>query len=169
MERVWVFDRLAVSVTRVDFLDPEVAGTSDARERGVRIEVRPAVWRATGSIYASNTCELHPAVCRVDFLESSPGAADRMHWHPQMQDGEPGDRTFDVGMPADPVAWLARFWETLDEFLAGAGEAEPTPGDLRGVRAATDDIGSAVAHGLAWAREPWPEVVHDARGMAPVA
>jgi hypothetical protein len=168
VEQVWVFDRLAVSVTRVDFLDPEVAGAPDGRERGVRIEVRPAVRRAIGSIYASDSCELRPAVCRIDFLESSPGAADRMHWHPQMRDGEPGERTFDLDMPADPVAWLARFWESLDEFLARARQAEPTPGDLRGVRAATGEIGSAVAQGLAWAREPWPEVVHDGRGMAPV-
>jgi hypothetical protein len=168
VDRVWVFDRLAVAVTCVDFLDPEVAGIRDARERGVRIEVRLAVRHAAGSIYASDACELRPAVCRIDFLESSPGAADRMHWHPQMQGGEPGDRTFDVDMPADPVGWLAGFWETLGEFLDRAGAAKPTPGDLHGVRAARDEIGAAVARGLAWARQPWPDVVHDERGMAPV-
>lgn len=175
MERVWLFDRLAVSVRRVDFLDPELVGTSDVRERGVRVEVRPVLRRAAGSIYASDRWELRPAVCRIDFLESSPGAADRVHWHPQMQGGEPGDRTFDVDMPADPVAWLARFWERLHEVLpgsgsgSGSGEAEPTPDDLRGVRAAAEEIGAAVALGLVWAREPWPEVAHDERGMAPVA
>jgi len=41
MEQAWVFSTLAVTVTTVDFLDPAVAGEPDARERGVRVEVRP--------------------------------------------------------------------------------------------------------------------------------
>jgi hypothetical protein len=82
MERVWVFDNLAVAVRRVDFLDPAVADEPDARERGVRIEVRPVPARNQGTIYVSDATALEPAVCRIDFLESAPGAADRMHWHP---------------------------------------------------------------------------------------
>jgi len=42
VERWWVFEQLTVSVARVDFLDPAVASEHDARERGVRVEVRPA-------------------------------------------------------------------------------------------------------------------------------
>src|SRR6187402_1645793 len=41
MERSWTFDRLAVTMRRVDFLDPALAGQPDARERGVRVEIKP--------------------------------------------------------------------------------------------------------------------------------
>ena len=37
MERLWTFDRLAVTMRRVDFLDPALAGQPGARERGVRV------------------------------------------------------------------------------------------------------------------------------------
>jgi hypothetical protein len=168
MERLWVFDHLAVSVTRVDFLDPDIAGTQDARERGVRIEVRPVSSTAAGSIYASDPQALRPAVCRIDFLESSPGAADRMHWHPTMQDGEPGDRTFENAMPPDPVGWLRAFLGDLGTFLERSDLADiaVTAADLDAVRAATGEIGTAVQDGLDWARQPWPDVLHDSRGMA---
>ena len=168
MERVWVFDRLAVSVARVDFLNPAVAGEPDARERGVRVEVRPVVSAAAGSIYASDSKTLQPAICRIDFLESAPGAADRMHWHPTMHDGEPGERTFEPAMPPDPVAWLTTFLHDLGGFLDRAGVPGVREMDLDSARAAAQEIGAAVEGGLAWARTtPWPDVEHDERGMAP--
>lgn len=166
MERVWVFDRLAVSVQRIDFVDPAVAQEPDARERGVRIEVRPVATDSSGSVYASWTRTLEPGICRIDLLESSPGAADRMHWHPHMQDGEPGDRTFDTDMPPDPVGWLLSFLQDgLRHFLSrsGVGNIER---DLDAIRGASDEIAMAVGLGLVWAREPWPEAEHDERGMA---
>jgi hypothetical protein len=169
MERVWVFDHLAISVARVDFLDPAVAEEPDARERGVRIEVRPVTTQAAGSIYASDAAALRPAICRIDFLESAPGAADRMHWHPTMHDGEPGERTFEPAMPPDPVGWLTTFLYDLGDFLARAGveSSDETAGDLEPIRASAQEIGAAVEGGLAWARtSPWPEVEHDERGMA---
>jgi hypothetical protein len=168
MERVWVFDRLAISVLRIDFVDPAVAEEPDARERGVRIEVRPVTTTATGSIYASWTRTVRPGICRIDFLESSPGAADRMHWHPDMRDGEPGDREFDTTMPPDPVGWLTAFLrDGLGDFLARAG-VTGVDSDVAAIGEHTTEIGSAVEAGLAWAREPWPEVEHDERGMATV-
>jgi hypothetical protein len=169
MERVWVFDHLAISVARVDFLDPAVADEPDARERGVRIEVRPVRSTATGSLYASDATSLDPAICRIDFLESAAGAADRMHWHPTMQDGEPGERTFEPAMPPDPVSWLTTFLHGLGDFLDRAGfeKADQAAGDLEPIRATAQEIGAAVEGGLAWARtSPWPEVEHDERGMA---
>jgi hypothetical protein len=168
MERVWVFERLAVAVERIDFLDPAVASEPDARERGVRIEIRPVSTSAVESIYASATRTLEPAVCRIDFLESAPGAADRMHWHPDMADGEPGDRTFDRSMPADPTGWLTTFLrEGLTGFVAAARTPTGEPGaDLAAIGATAAEIGQAVNAGLVWAREPWPEVEQDERGMA---
>jgi hypothetical protein len=166
MERVWVFDRLAISVARIDFVDPAVAHEPDARERGVRIEVRPVSTAAEGSIYSSPSATLQPAVCRIDLLESAPGAADRMHWHPDMRDGEPGGRTFDQDMPPDPVGWLTTFLRgRLDDQRLRAGLSD-VQGDLDAIRDTAEEIGTAVAVGLAWAREPWPDVAHDERGMA---
>ncbi|MDX6360835.1 MAG: hypothetical protein QOH37_3889 [Nocardioidaceae bacterium] len=172
MERVWVFGRLAISVARIDFLDPAVADTADPRERGVRIEVRPATSGAEGSIYASPTTILEPAVCRIDFLESAPGAADRMHWHPEMHGGEPGSRTFDVDMPADPVGWLSAFLLDLGGFLARAGvpDVGTMSHDLEEIRATAPEIGADVEAGMVWARRtPWPEVERDERGMPALA
>ncbi len=168
MERVWLFERLAVCVAWIDFLDPELAGGPDVRERGVRIEIRPLGSASGGSVYASPTRVLDPAVCRIDLLESRPGAADRMHWHPAMRDGEPGDRTFDPEMPPDPVGWLTSFLrDRLEGFLAGTGLPDVgRAGDVAAIRDAAPEIGAVVEDGLAWARAtPWPEVERDERGM----
>ena len=48
MERSWTFDRLAVMMRRIDFLDPALAGQLDVRERGVRVEIKPAQTQARG-------------------------------------------------------------------------------------------------------------------------
>ena len=149
MERVWVFDDIAITVERIDFLDPALVGQPDARERGVRVEVRPVHAGRAGSVYASATTTILPGVYRIDLLESRPGAADRMHWHPAMHGGEPGGRTFDADLSADPLAWLGR---KLSEH--------------EGVGAHVGEIVAEAGRGLAWAREPWPEVVHDERGLA---
>jgi hypothetical protein len=168
MERAWVFDRLAISVLWIDFLDPAVADRPDPRERGVRIVVRPVTTAMGGSIYASSTRTIRPGICRIDFLESAPGAADRMHWHPDMRDGEPGSRTFDTAMPPDPVGWLTTFLrEGLGDFLSSAGMRD-VDDDLAAIREVAHEIGTAVGAGLARARQPWPDVEHDERGMATV-
>lgn len=168
MERVWVFDRLAISVLGVDFIDPAVAHEPDARERGVRIEVRPVATDTSGSVYASWTRTIEPGVCRIDLLESRPEAADRMHWHPDMSEGEPGERRFDTAMPPDPVGWLTAFLRGgLGDHLASQG-VTGIHDDLESIAAAADEIGAVVDSGLGWAREPWPDVEHDERGMATV-
>jgi hypothetical protein len=168
MERVWAFDRLAVTLRRVDFLDPALVGQPDVRERGVRVEVKPARTQAHGSVYASDLLTLDQALCRLDFLESGPGKADRMHWHPEMADGEPGGRTFEPAMPADPRNWLTSFLlRGLADYLGRHGhDTSAFTDDLAAIADTADEIGRALDEGLAWAREPWPAVEHDARGMA---
>jgi hypothetical protein len=168
MERAWVLDRLAVTVRRVDFVDPALVDRPDVRERGVRVEVRPVRTQVQGSVYASDVMTLDQALCRLDFLESGPGRADRMHWHPDMHDGEPGDRTFDSGMPADPRGWLVAFLrgglaDHLDRHGHDLGDCTD---DLRAIGEVADEVARALDEGLAWAREPWPDVAHDERGMA---
>jgi hypothetical protein len=172
MEQVWLFDRLAVAVFRIDFLDPAISEQPDARERGVRIEIKPAGSTYDGSVYSSSTNLVRPAVCRIDLLESAPHAADRMHWHPTMSDGEPGDRVFDPAIGADPLAWLTDQLTNLRMLLERAGVDDPDgyATDIAAVSTAAAEITDSVAAGLAWAREsPWPEVTHDERGLAAVS
>jgi hypothetical protein len=167
MERAWLFENLAVTVTRIDFIDPAVAHEDDARERGVRMEIRRLDATASGTVYVSPAIELHPALCRFDLLESRPGAADRMHWHPGMTRGEPGRRTFDDTMPSDPQGWVRDRLGDLRSVLPPAERDDPRYlADVAAVAAAADEIVVAVREGLAWAREPWPDIDHDERGMA---
>ena len=169
MERIWTFESSAVSVFGVDFLDPAVAHEPDARERGVRLEVRPLGTQPVGSVYASPTMSLAPALVRVDLLESAPFAADRMHWHPQMSGGEPGDRTFDPTLSRDPGEWLDTFLSDLEPVLRRAHPGEVVDAmtdDLDRIAAARGEIVEAALTVLTVAREPWPEVTHDARGLA---
>ncbi|WP_157683885.1 hypothetical protein [Microlunatus soli] len=167
-ERCWLFDTLAVTVAWVDFHDPAMADRADARERGVRVEIRPMTIEAGGSVYASPAIALAPAVCRIDLLESAPDAADRMHWHPVMIDGEPDDREYVPRMGADPAGWLAARLAEVDVLLQRTGV--PDDADRRAAAAAiarsADEIVDAARAGLDWARQPWPQVERDVRGMA---
>lgn len=167
-ERCWLFDTLAVTLAYVDFLDPALVASPGARERGVRVEIRPMTQDAGGSVYASPTLVLAPAVCRIDLLESAPGAADRMHWHPVMIEGEPGDRAFEPTMPPDPAGWVSNQLQQLDELLKQSGmqnvarHAKATAA----IRESAQEIVDAVSSGLVWSSKPWPDVTHDERGMA---
>jgi hypothetical protein len=168
METAWLFDTLTVTMSRIDFLDPELAPAPDTRERGVRVEIRPIESASIGSIYASPQLTLAPAAVRIDLLESAPGAADRMHWHPTMDGGEPGDRIFDDDIPADPLGWLSdRLGEVMTLLQrAGVGEATRHERSAHDVADHREEIVSAARDGLEWARRPWPQVQHDERGMA---
>ena len=169
MERAWLFEKLAITVAWIDFLDPAFVGQPDVRERGVRVEVKPARSTRRGSVYVSSEDVMAPAICRIDLLESRPHAADRMHWHPTMHSGEPGDRTMEAAIAADPVGWLSDQLEHLDALLVRAGvtDLEGLGQDVVAIRAAAGEIAASAASGLEWAREtPWPPAVHDERGLA---
>lgn len=158
MQRIWAFATSAVTVSGVDFVDPAYAGQPDVRERGVRLEVRPLRESHDGSAYASDPVRLAPAVVRVDLLESAPYAADRMHWHPTMHDGEPGERTFEPAMVEDPGRWLGAFLADLAVYDLGTDEAA--------IAEASDEIVAEAMRTLGTARGPWPVVEHDQRGLA---
>ncbi len=169
VQRAWLFEKFAITVARIDFLDPALVDQANARERGVRVEVRPAQSTHQGSVYASPTELLQPAICRIDLLESRPQAADRMHWHPTMLRGEPGDRTMEAEMGGDPVGWLVVQLMSFDAILLRAGieDLRAMTADVQAVRDVVDEIAGCVASGLEWAREtPWPPAVHDERGLA---
>lgn len=170
MDTIWSTDALAVTVTDIDFVDPALSGVADARERGVRLEVRLVDVQPNGSVYASPALRMSPAVCRIDLLESAPGARDRMHWHPVMAAGEPGDRVFDRAIGADPLDWLAARLGDVVGLLRRAGVADPEryAADASDVAGCCDEIVERVARGLERTRRPWPAVSHDARGQAPV-
>jgi hypothetical protein len=167
METAWVFETLAITVARIDFWDPALADDPHARERGVRVEVRPVEQVSGGSVYASPIVTMQPAVCRIDLLESRPGAADRMHWHPVMDAGEPCERVFDATIPSDPTGWLEHQLRHVEELLGGAGvDVARHSRDVAAVADRSGEILASANEGLAWAREPWPVVRHDERGMA---
>lgn len=170
MRVVFGFERLAVLVEDIDFLNPEKADQSDVRERGARIELRPVELADVpgGSIYSSQTVTSGLGLCRLDFLESAPYAADRMHWHPAMVDGEPEERTFDTELSADPVGWLRGRLKDGGRFLRDAGVADTGPyaTDIGLMAELADDVVAQVERVLARARQPWPEVpARDERGM----
>lgn len=166
-ERCWLFDTLAVTLARIDFLDP-ASTVAQARERGVRLEIRAVDADASGSIYSSPGLGLAPAACRIDLLESAPGAADRMHWHPVMTEGEPGDRRFDPSMPADPTGWLSDRLHEVQTLLGMSSlpDIERHRGSTQAIAEASPEIVDAARAGLNWARTPWPSVDRDERGMA---
>ncbi len=168
METAWIFGTLTVTVARIDFLDPAFASEPNTRERGVRVEIRPSSSSDARSIYASPAVRLEPAVCRMDLLESAPGAADRMHWHPTMDAGDPGDRVFDPAIPADPLGWLAGRLADVPNLLtlAGLEDVDRHTESARLVAESAAEIVAAARSGLEWARRPWPEVTQDERGMA---
>ncbi|RRO20380.1 hypothetical protein EIL87_00285 [Saccharopolyspora rhizosphaerae] len=168
--RIYCFRKLAVTVEGVDFLDPARAGEPGARERGVRLELRGLSESAeAGSIYASRATWLSRGISRFDLLESEPHAADRMHWHPEMSDGEPGQRVFDAELSADPLGWLARTLRDVTPLLrrAGLDPAEHAE-DVAAMAEAAEEITEITGRLLAEARKPWPEVTRDERGLAAI-
>ena len=167
MQTIWKFGRLAVTGEEIDFMDPAETGP-EVRERGLRLELRVVRAGGGGSIYASDGWAFTPAICRIDLLESRPGAADRMHWHPVMADGEPGDRTFDHDMSADPPAWVRSRLGDVESLLRGSGVTEDFHADAEELRHGVDVIATWIERGLQRMRQPWPEATHDERGLAPM-
>lgn len=169
--RIHVADNLCVSVEDVDLLNPN--RLADGRERGVRVELRTIEPDAgPGSIYVSRGLSVGRGICRFDLLESAPGAQDRMHWHPEMTDGEPSRRVFDPELRADPLAFVGDRLRDVVALLELVGVRRPDrfADAARTLAGLADAIVADVATRLERQRsDPWPEVrERDERGM-PVA
>lgn len=122
---VFGFDRVGVAVSELYFVDPRPAQGQEGAEHGVRLEVRLIqAGAAEGSIYASRPIEVGQPLWRADLLESVDGPAgsyDRTHHHPRFRGWEPGRRTFDETMTADPLGFLMTRLSDLAGLLQGAG------------------------------------------------
>jgi hypothetical protein len=167
--RLFLADRLCVSVEDIDFLNPN--RLQDGRECGVRLEMRfVQADDFPGSIYASRGLSVGRAVCRFDLLESAPGAQDRMHWHPDMPNGEATARLFDDDLRADPLGWLnKRLTDAIGTLeLAGVDDPKRYARDAETLAGQADTIVAEAAAGLdRFRKAAWPEVAgRDERGMA---
>jgi hypothetical protein len=147
------FERVAVVVGDLYFLDPEPRQGQEGAERGVRLELRVLERGALkGTIYSAQPIEVGRPIWRVDLLESvagRPGSFDRTHHHPKFRGWDPASRVFDAELTADPFGWLEKRLADLDGVLAEAGfPAEVAgPGDAEGLRRAAPEIAEA-ARGL---------------------
>ena len=164
MQIAWKFGQLAITAEEIDFVDPAETGP-DVRERGLRIEFRVVHEHREGSIYASDRWTVQPAFCRLDLLESGPGRGDRVHWHPAVEDGEPGDRVFDSALTADPVAWIREKLQDLPAFLRRTGKPDLAI-DWESLDAERDGVIDWLQHAHSRSRRPWPAASHDERGLA---
>jgi hypothetical protein len=144
------FDKIAVTIEDIYFLDPVQKPDNEGPERGVRVELR-LLDRLPhqGSVYAAQPFGMGTVIWRADLLESvaaGPGSADRMHYHPHMTDSEPGDRVFDTAIPADPIGWLTGQLSSLDNLLAGKVDGvEAFAADAAALRSEAPHIGSTVS------------------------
>jgi hypothetical protein len=143
---VFGFDRVAVVLSDIYFLDPEPDPGQEGAERGVRLEVRFLEGgEHDGTIYASRPIHVGQPIWRADLLESvegTPGSFDRTHHHPQTRGWEPGRRKFERGLSADPLGWVAERLRDLPGLVAQA-ELPPdsvTAEDVTHMRASTDEI-----------------------------
>ncbi|SOE10458.1 hypothetical protein SAMN06272775_1500 [Streptomyces sp. 2323.1] len=162
-------NRLCVSVEMLDFVNPN--RLQDGRECGVRLELRLSEPDTLpGSIYASRALSITRGVCRFDLLESAPGAQDRMHWHPEMPNGEGRKRLYDDELARDPMGWLGRQLRDAIGLLktGGVDAAERFADDARLLARMADDIVADATDTLSRSRRtPWPPVERrDERGMA---
>jgi hypothetical protein len=148
---VFGFERTAVVLSDLYFVDPEPLEGQEGPERGVRVEVRLlARGELRGSIYSAQPIEIGILVWRADLLESAdgrPGSFDRTHHHPGVQGWEPGRRVFEEALSADPVTWLGSQLCDLERLLASAGlGGDPAdPGDAENLRECVPEVLAAAS------------------------
>src|SRR5947209_14553559 len=119
------FERIAVVVGDLYFVNPRPLPGQEGPERGVRLELR-TLGRGPlrGSVYSAQPIGVDRPLWRVDLLESvdsPPGSLDRAHHHPRFEDWDPGERHFVPGLSAAPLRWLEGELSDLDAVLDRAG------------------------------------------------
>jgi hypothetical protein len=144
------FERVGVVVSDLYFVDPDPDPGQEGAERGVRLEVRlfeqPP---GEGSIYAARPIAVGQPIWRVDLLETvagPPATFNRTHHHPRFKGWEPGGRTFDTDLSANPIDWLGHQLSDLDSLIKEA-EMDPDlvdPDDARQLRESVPEILSSV-------------------------
>lgn len=147
---VFGFERVGVVAGDLYFVDPNPERSQQGAEHGVRLEVR-LMERGPlqGSVYSAQPISIGRAVWRADLLETvdgPPGSFDRTHYHPGLQDWEPGPRVFDRDMSAHPLEWVAGRLSDLKSLLAESG-VSPDPadaGDAEELRQRAPEITDAV-------------------------
>lgn len=150
MLQLFAFDRVAVAVADLYFLNPVPKNDHFGPERGVRVELRTARGADGPSIYAAREVHVDGAIWRADLLSSvySPVTSfDRVHHHPHFEGAEPGPRVFDPAMEADPLGWTLAQLSDAEGLVARCG-FDPSvlgPGDADALRAEVGAIGAAIA------------------------
>ena len=149
------FERVAVLVGDLYFVNPSPLPGQEGAERGVRLELRMLERRPLqGGIYSAQPIAVERPLWRVDLLESvdsPPGSLDRAHHHPAFDGWEPGPRHFVPELSASPVEWLAAQLADPEAVLERAGVAagEVSAGDVSAVREGAAEIVDAVGRLLA--------------------
>lgn len=119
------FERVGVVVSDLYFVDPNPREGQEGAERGVRLELRLLEHgELRGSIYSARPIEIGQPIWRADLLElvsGPPGSLNRAHHHPSFNGWEPGRRTFDPELVADPVGWVGGQLADLPAVLERAG------------------------------------------------
>lgn len=154
----WGFHQVGVVAGDMYFEDPDPNPGQEGPERGVRVEVRlldrPPL---TGTIYAAQPISIDRPIWRADLFESVAGpvgSADRTHHHPNVRGWEPGKRSFDPGLTADPTGWLSARLSDLPGLLRDAEleEGLVDPDDTAAMAAAAPEIAATVERLLARVR-----------------
>jgi hypothetical protein len=141
---VFGFERLAIAVADLYFVDPRPSPGQEGAERGVRVELRYVERpKPKGSIYASGPIKIGRPIWRVDFLESvdRPGTLDRAHHHPAMKRWEPDSRRFEQELTSDPLGWFAQQLKDLEPLLGANGvKSQGLESDLEQIRDSSSEI-----------------------------
>jgi hypothetical protein len=152
------FERIGVVVGDLYFVDPDPEPGQEGAERGVRLEVR-LLERADlpGSIYSAQPITVGLPIWRADLFESVEGpigSFDRTHHHPRFRGWEPGKRSFDPTMSADPVAYVGARLRDVATLCTEAGvDPDVVPArDAEDLRRAAPEILAIVQRLLAGVR-----------------
>jgi hypothetical protein len=141
---VFGFERVAVVVGDIYFVDPEPVKGQEGAEHGVRLELRVIErGESRGSIYSATPVTVDRPVWRADLLQAVGGRPfDRTHHHPVFTGWDPGPRVFTRELSADPVGWVAARLADLPALLAEAQAPADTaaPGDAEELRRVTPEI-----------------------------